>query len=57
MPAGSGRDTHRLSASQKRHGRSTARVMPMRSPTAMRGARRPAGGGSTSIGLAEPAWR
>ena len=47
-PPGRGRDTWRLSASQKRHGRSTALVMPMRSPVTMRGApaRRPAARGS-----------
>ena len=41
-PPGCGRDTWRLSASQKRHGRSTALVMPMRSPVTIRGARVPA---------------
>ena len=38
-PAASGRDTWRLSASQKRQGSSTAFVMPIRSPVTTRGSR------------------
>ena len=37
-PGGHGRDTQRLPAAQKRQGRSTARVIPMRGPTRIAGA-------------------
>src|SRR5207248_8798616 len=37
IAAGHGRDTQRLRASQKRHGRSTAFVMPIRSPSTTAG--------------------
>ena len=49
-PGGHGRETLRLPATQKRHGSSTARVIPIRVLTTTTGSGRPAGGGPSSIG-------
>ena len=54
MAGGRGRETQRLDASQKRHGSSTARVMPMRCRPPRRGGW-PRRGGRISIGAVQGA--